>query len=121
MLRCQKCLKIWGRKPPEKHYFQGEICNGHIEEGEFVWLPSLTEVNVSEIQTIVEDGYQTKLMIINEAAYYIDVLKEIKDFLYKKAKCIYNRKVTVAISIKVPIPKEYSDAVLTGERTISAK
>ena len=69
-------------------------------------------MQVSEIQEIIENGYKTKLLIINEADFYGDVVKEVTEFLDKKAQCYYSKKVTVAISVKFPVPKEYSDKML---------
>lgn len=77
-------------------------------------------MKVSDVQQVVEDGFKTKFIIIGEADFYGDVIAAVTDFLQNKAKCFYGKRVTVAVSVKFPLPKEYSDAILTAQREIGA-
>lgn len=77
-------------------------------------------LQVSDVQEIVENGFKTKVMIINQAASYCDIVREVTKFLDEKAKCCYSKKVTVAISVKFPVPKEYSNKMLQGGQEIES-
>jgi hypothetical protein len=77
-------------------------------------------MKVSDVQQVVEDGYKTKLIVIEEADSYSDVVKEVTDFLWRKSKCFFGKRVTVAVSVKFPVPKEYSDAILKAQQEIGA-
>jgi hypothetical protein len=74
-------------------------------------------MKVSDVQEINENGFKTKLLIIEEADFYGDIMKEVADFLQTKVKCFYGRHVTVAVSVKFPVPKEYSDKILQAEKS----
>jgi predicted metal-dependent TIM-barrel fold hydrolase len=78
-------------------------------------------MQVSGVQEVVENGFKTKIMIIDQAASYCDIVREVTEFLDKKAKCCYSQKVTVAISVKFPVPKEYSDELLGKSCNVTEK
>jgi hypothetical protein len=65
-------------------------------------------MQVSEPQVIMDKETTTKILIIKEADFYSDVSAEVSKFLNRFC---YNKKVEVAISVKIPISTLKSKAI----------